>query len=244
MYEIYNNDFRIAFKKLPNESVKAIITSPPYKRSDGFTNDLILDLAKESYRILKPDGIMAINFGQLAENPSRHHAVHAYISAYLEPGPEIVWIKSMPELGGHFSPLPGSKWLNRKYELIYIFGKSDYALDRYSPGIGIPYRDPSNNKRWKHGRTLQCPGDVFFIPYDTESQNSSKWHSYTWPDALPERLIRLSGALHGDLIVDPFMGSGSTAKAVVRVSKDLNFFGCEVNQLWFQLALDDINKVI
>jgi len=238
-FQIYQNDFRDAFQKLEPESVKAIITSPPYKRADGFSSQLIMDLAREAFRVLRSDGILALNFGQLAEDPSRHHWVALECAQKLIPGPEIFWIKSLPEYGGHFAPLPGDKWLNRKWEWVFIFGKKNYAMDRFREGVGIPYIYKSNSKRFAHGRDLQCPGDVWYIPHETIG-NKKRPHPHQWPLKLPEKLIRLSGAVSGDLICDPFMGSGATAKATLRVNKMLSFFGCEIDPTRFQCALDEL----
>ncbi|MCK9439703.1 hypothetical protein M0Q39_06620 [Patescibacteria group bacterium] len=52
-------------------SIDLIVASPPYKKQDGFSWQLIKDIAQECYRVLKNNSLCYINFGHLAGNKSR-----------------------------------------------------------------------------------------------------------------------------------------------------------------------------
>jgi len=195
-------------KTIESNAVKSIITSPPYKYEEGYSDDLMRAIAQESFRVLKNDGILLINFSQLADDPQRHHRVALIFGEYFKVGSEIAWVKSMPELGGRFTPTKSKWWLNRKYETIFVFGKEDAALDRLA--AGVPYRDKSNLERFGHESDLQCRGDVWFIPYENKTGKSQ--HPYQFPDRLCELMLGLSGVKTGDLVVDPFCGSAILGK--------------------------------
>jgi len=185
-------------------------------------------VAIECKRVLRDDGIVMVNFAQLAKNPQGHHLTAIAFGNRLRVGPEIAWIKACPELGGQFTPLRSTWWVNRKVEWVFIFGKKDSILDRFS--VGVPYKWGGNTKRWKHNRIVQCRGDVWPIPYETVGhqfggKTKVRDHNYQWPLELPKRLIKLAGAQSGDLVLDPFAGSGATGKACQLVDQEIKFIG-------------------
>ena len=204
-------DFKEGLSSLEDGSVDVVFTSPPYKTSEGFSWKLIDDLLWVVSRKLKDTGILYLNFGQLSEDPRRFLDVQDV--PYFQLGPVICWVKSIPELGGQFRPLPGHRWLNRKWEPIYILHKGGYKLDREA--IGVPYRDKSNIVRRGHSSDSQCPGDVWFHPYETVQCRTG--HPYQMPKSLIRRALRLAGVGPDSLVVDPFAGSG----VVIEVATEL-----------------------
>jgi DNA modification methylase len=58
-------------------------------------------------------------------------------------------------------------------------------------------------------------------------------HFATFPEALPEKCI-LAGSRHGDVVLDPFTGSGTTGAVAIRLGRE--FVGCELNQAYAELA--------
>jgi len=224
-YEIIKSDAISGLEKLKSNSIKAIITSPPYKSSEGFSWKLMRELREESYRVLKNNGIMFLNFGQLAEDPERCFYIPQDFT--IERGKNfmlssvIAWVKSFPELGGQFTPTPGDRFLNHKWEPIYILYKRDIKLNRLA--AGIPYKDKSNLKRYGHKKDRQCRGDVWFFPYSTVQTRDG--HPYTWPKALCDNMIKLAGIPKRDIVLDPFCGSGMLGKSVLE--RKATFIGIE-----------------
>jgi len=75
---------------------------------------------------------------------------------------------------------------------------------------------------------LKCGGNVWRIPYDTIQYSWQKKHKDRFPLGLPEKCIRLSGIPKDSLILDPFIGGGSTAIKAKQLG--MNFVGFELDQ--------------
>jgi site-specific DNA-methyltransferase (adenine-specific) len=90
-------------------------------------------------------------------------------------------------------------------------------LDRLA--IGVPFKDKSNIARWGHSEDRRCGGDVWFIPYRTiRSKSQRDHHPSPFPVELAERCIKLHGGELSDVMVlDPFLGVGSTLIAAQRL---------------------------
>ena len=231
--EILHGDCLDLFDTIESDSVSLVATSPPYKSEDGFSYDLIERSAEQIRRILKHGGLAMINFGQLAEEPLRPWRVACEFGNHLSAGPVISWVKSLPQLGGHFSPLRGNSWLNRKWEPIFFFAKGPWKLDRFA--VGIPYKFKGNTKRWKHNREIQCGGDVWYFPYETIGNQfwiKKRMHPHQMPMKLCENMIKIAGLKDHDLILDPFAGSGTIGKAAQNVNPALRFLGFDINSAY------------
>ncbi len=232
--QILHGDCLDLFKEIDAGSVSAVMTSPPYKTRDNFSYKMIAAAAKEIHAVLKPGGLAFINFGQLSEEPMRPYRVAACFADYLTLGPVISWIKSMPELGGHFTPFGGSNWLNRKWEPIFIFSKGpSRALDRYAEGLAVEYKWAGNKKRWKHNRSVQCKGDVWYYPYETVGNQFGKMkrtHPHQLPAKLCASMVKLAGLGEGDLVIDPFAGSGAVGYACR--DQGVKFLGFDNNEAY------------
>jgi site-specific DNA-methyltransferase (adenine-specific) len=91
-----------------------------------------------------------------------------------------------------------------------------------------------NIKRFKHDKDLRCQGNTWFIPYETIQSKSEKGdHPATYPAELVERCIKLTGKKKG-IVLDPFMGSGTTAVAALRLG--WNYVGYELNPAYIEYA--------
>ena len=91
-------------------------------------------------------------------------------------------------------------------------------LDRLA--IGVPYQDKSNVTRWKGvGQDRRCRGNTWFMPYETiRDRTSQRPHPATFPLQLPERCLKLRDLSSIGRVLDPFMGSGTTAVAAQRLN--------------------------
>ena len=203
-----------------DESVKVCVTSPPYFRRKSYETqyktyeeyrEYLVSVWNECKRVLKNDGLLFVNIGDSFENQFKSHDIAKDIAERcgFNLVQTVVWVK------GHHSPVQGTKHLNHLFEYIFIFSKSEpsgYNLNRLA--IGIPYKDKSNIGRWKVARQdLRCRGDVWYINYETVQAHSQKLHEAIFPKELPETCIKLGSAEAGDLILDPFLGSGTTILA-------------------------------
>ncbi len=236
-------------RRLPDGCVDVIVTSPPYNigvRYGVHRDDMPLaeyldwmeELGGECARVLKGDGSMFFNIGDKPSDGLRSFAVAERIARHLRLQNTIHWVKSIavPEEGinvGHYKPVNSPRYLNNAHEYVFHFTKSGaVGLDKLA--IGVPYEDKSNIGRWKHARQdCRDRGNIWFIPYDTVT--SAKEHPAAFPPRLAEMCIRLHGLGKGRLVVlDPFMGSGSTALAARSLGCD--FVGFEVDPRYVSIA--------
>jgi len=117
---------------------------------------------------------------------------------------------------GHFKPINSKRFVNNCYEKIYHFTKKgDVAIERLA--IGVPYEHKSNIARWKHNsdgeslRDKRCKGNCWHIPYKTVV--AAKDHPAGYPPQLAEECIKLHGVSDSLVVLDPFLGAGSTLVA-------------------------------
>lgn len=221
------------FKYIQGDSVDLIVTSPPYKKEDGFSFSLIKKVAEECFRVLKPNRLCFINFGHLAGSKRQSFDVaDLFEKAGFEWVDTIIWVKN------HFSPVQGNKRLNNLFEYIFFFAKGkDYKLDRLS--IGVPYQDKSNIGRYSD-KDLRCGGNVWFIPYETITDKGQKKHPYRFPVELPTRCIKLAGLEGGSVVLDPFLGGGTTAVAAKR--SGMRYLGFEKNSEYVLKAYEWLRR--
>jgi hypothetical protein len=93
-------------QEIPNESVDLAVFSPPYKKKDGYSDELMRRVGKVLGRVLKPGGMVFMNFGQLSEGITRPFTARARIQegsvlppnnsrCFLHAGQTIIWVKSI-----------------------------------------------------------------------------------------------------------------------------------------------------
>ena len=225
-------------KDIPNNSLHLMITSPPYNVSKEYDNDLSLNeylsLLKncftETYRVLVDGGRACINIANVGRKP--YIPLSDYVSKIMiEIGfnmrGEIIWNKSA---GAGISTAWGSfqsasnPILRDVHEYILIFSKGNYKRER----------DKEEKELRKDNITkeefIEWTKSVWTM--NTESAKRIG-HPAPFPEELPNRLIKLF-SFTNDIVIDPFMGSGTTAIAAIKNNR--NFVGYEINEEYINLA--------
>ena len=225
-------------KDIPNNSLHLMITSPPYNVSKEYDNDLslneYLNLLKncftETYRVLVDGGRACINIANIGRKP--YIPLSDYVSKIMiEIGfnmrGEIIWNKSA---GAGISTAWGSfqsasnPILRDVHEYILIFSKGNYKRER----------DKEEKELRKDNITkeefIEWTKSVWTM--NTESAKRIG-HPAPFPEELPNRLIKLF-SFTNDIVIDPFMGSGTTAIAAINNKR--NFVGYEINKEYINLA--------
>lgn len=225
-------------KDIPNNSLHLMITSPPYNVSKEYDNDLSLNeylsLLKncftETYRVLVDGGRACINIANIGRKP--YIPLSDYVSKIMiEIGfnmrGEIIWNKSA---GAGISTAWGSfqsasnPILRDVHEYILIFSKGNYKRER----------DKEEKELRKDNITkeefIEWTKSVWTM--NTESAKRIG-HPAPFPEELPNRLIKLF-SFTKDIVIDPFMGSGTTAIAAIKNNR--NFVGYEINKEYINLA--------
>jgi len=223
--------------ELPDNSVALMVTSPPYNVGKDYDEDLTLDeylsflrkVLAETYRVLLPGGRMAFNVANLGRKP--YLALNAHVAAlatelgFLMRG-EIIWVKAK---GASGSCAWGS-WLSATnptlrdlHEYVLIFSK--LRFDRPRKGRSTISRD----------EFMAATTSVWQIPPESARRVG---HPAPFPVALVERLIRLY-TFEGDTVLDPFMGSGTTALAAIQCQR--RFVGYEIDPHYISICMDRLS---
>jgi len=211
--------------ELPDGSVALMVTSPPYNVGKYYDADLTLDeylaflkrVLAETHRVLVPGGRVAFNVANLGRKPyiplNAHVALMASDLGFLMRG-EVIWVKGKGTSGS----CAWGSWMSATnptlrdlHEYVLVFSKDRF--DRPQPGPSTISRD----------EFMAATTSVWHIPPESARRVG---HPAPFPAALVERFIQLY-TFAGDVVLDPFMGSGSSAVAAIRCGR--RFVGYEID---------------
>jgi site-specific DNA-methyltransferase (adenine-specific) len=258
----YLGDCLEVLRSLTPGSISVIVTSPPYNLGvryrtydDALPRDRYLDWTgawiKAAARALDPAGSLFLNVGAKPTDPWTALDVAQAARAHLQLQNTIHWIKSIAidrdaagaraglkkDLNvGHYKPINSERFLNDCHEFIFHFTPDARTpLDRHAIGVG--YQDPSNVTRWRAAAgNTRCRGNTWFIPYETiQSRDKDRPHPATFPPRVPEYCVRLHGLTRTRVLMDPFLGLGSSALAAAELGVD--FIGVEIDQHYLAEAI-------
>ncbi len=106
--------------------------------------------------------------------------------------------------------------------------------------IGVPYQDKSNINRWKTAKEdIRDRGNTWFISYKTIQKREERPHPATFPIKLPEMCIKLHGIKENLVVMDSFLGIGSTTIASLRLG--VSFIGFEVDRDYMDEAITRVS---
>ena len=227
--KLYHDDCLNVLPTLVDQSIDLIITSPPYEdiAGAGYTSNnkdvLFLKLYsefldkvfKEYKRILKPNGQLFFNIKsktlkKTLKSPHWIEFTNGFQSLIFKS--YIIW-----KYAGSFDSTKSRFHLD--YEIIYHLSKGN---DIYlNPDCAI--HDPLSS--------------VWYIPHNIKKED--RVHPTQMPIALVDRILDVA-AKPGDIVLDNFLGSGTTGLACKK--RDLDFIGIELNEDYFNLAKNRINE--
>lgn len=220
-------------KEIPNNSVHLMITSPPYNVSKEYDRDLSLkdylmlleNSFKETYRVLVNGGRACINIANLGRKP--YIPLSDYISQIMidigfNMRGEIIWNKAS-------SASPSTAWgswqsaanpiLRDIHEYILIFSKGEYKREK----------EKKENTITKD-QFMEWTKSVWTMNAESARRIG---HPAPFPEELPYRLIQLY-SFKDDIILDPFVGSGTTAVAAIKSRR--KFVGYDILKEYIELA--------
>lgn len=232
-YSVYNTHCITGMQyNLANESIDLVVTSPPYKDEDGYTDELMEGTFKELYRVQKDNTLFFLNFGHLANFKDRPFKVlDIAMKCGYSLNETFIWVKN------HYRPIQGDRRVNNLFEYVFLLYKKHMPkLDRLS--IGVPYKDKSNIGRFAD-KDLKCGGNVWYIDYETIQSADEKLHNDRFPIELPEKCIKLSGISEGSWVADPFSGSATTGVACQNLG--MNYVGFEIDKTHYYNSIERLN---
>ncbi len=264
--DLYLGDSKDILKKLPDNSVDLIFTSPPYadqrKNTYGGIHpgkyvDWFLPISEQLLRILKPTGSFVLNIKERVVSGERSTYVMELILEMRKQGwlwtEEYIWHKK--------NCYPG-KWPNRfrdAWERLLHFNKNK-KFNMYQENVMVPMGDWAKTRlknlsdtdktrdESKVGsgfgknisnwldRDMAFPTNVLHLATECNNKN----HSAAFPEGLPEWFIKLF-TKEGDTVLDPFMGSGTTNFVANRMKR--NSIGIEIVPEYFEMVKSEIQPV-
>lgn len=263
--DIILGDCLDVLKKMPDDYVDLIFTSPPYadQRKSTYGGikpeqyvEWFLPTTKELLRVLKPKGTFILNIKEKVVDGERHTYVMELIMEMKKQGwfwtEEFIWYKK--------NCFPG-KWPNRfrdAWEHLLQFNKQK-MFNMYQENVMVPMgnwsktrlRNLSENDKKRDnsrvgsgfgknvskwiGRGMAYPTNVIVMATETSNKN----HSAVFPKELPSWFIKLF-TKPSDVVLDPFLGSGTTSVAAFEL--DRNSIGIEIKDEYCRLAVQNINE--
>jgi len=244
--KIFNEDVLAGIGKIPNESIDLIIADPPYclgkdygNNSDKKSPSEYLEWSKKWIDAVIPK---LKNTGSFYIFLSWRYSpeIFSFIKTRLTMINEIIWDRRVPSMGG------STRRFSSVHDNIGFFVKTKkYYFDL--DAVRIPY-DPKTKKARTRSifvgkKWLEVgynPKDVWSVPrihaQDPEREN----HPTQKPLEIIERIVKASCPEEG-IVLDPFMGSGTTAAACVINNR--KYVGFEVNSKYCEIIEERIKKL-
>jgi len=233
MNYIHLGDCLEFIKKLPDECVDLIITDPPFnigKKYDSYTDNLrfdeYIDWCKkwldECVRILDAKGSL-----YLFNYPENNAYLKIYLDKKMNFRRWLTW---------HYHTNTGHSKKNytRTQHSILFYTKSDeYTFNKAD--VAQPYKNPTDKRIKKlmaQGRSGTGPYDTFIVDIVKNVSNDKTEHIAQLPLAIVEIFVKASSK-EGQLVFDPFMGSGTTAMAAKRNRR--KYLGCEISRKYIEI---------
>lgn len=264
--QIFEGDCKEVLADLPDACIDLIVTSPPYadQRQNTYGGisadkyvEWFLPIGAQLQRVLKPSGSFILNIKERVVAGERHTYVLELIMALRAQG----WLWTEEYIWHKRNCHPG-KWPNRFRDAwercLHFTREKKFAM--YQDEVMVPMGD------WRHsrlrklsttdkkrdnsrvesgfgkkvvnwvGRERAYPTNVLHMA--TECAN--KQHSATFPMELPAWFIRLFTKV-GDVVLDPFIGSGTTAVAAAQLGRQ--YVGVEINPEYIEIARQRLDEI-
>jgi DNA modification methylase len=218
--------------ELPDNSVSLMVTSPPYHAGKSFDSDgtfedflaMLRCVLTDTHRVLEPGGRAVVNVANLGRRPYVPLAAMVTVMACeigFFPRGEVIWVKG----SGANSNCAWGSWCSASnptmrdlHEYCLCFSKG--RMDRVRRGRSTIERN----------EFMEATLSVWHLPAESARRVG---HPAPFPVALPRRFIELY-TYAGDVVLDPFIGSGSTAVAAVEAGR--RFVGYDLDQSYARLA--------
>lgn len=262
MFDLRRENCLNTMSELQDDFIDLTVTSPPYdsvrdyKKDHTWNFDVFSEIAKELFRITKDGGI--VTWVVADETKDFCESLTSFKQAIYfveECGFKLLDTMIYGKNGGP-PTYPGLMRYNPRFEYIFVLVKGRKPkvfnpLTRPNKDKYVGKLNTNNSQRKTNGDIRATPD--YIIP--TESKRDNVWfydvgykkislddiykHPATMPEKLAQDLI-LSFSNENDIVFDPFLGSGTTAKMALINKRQ--FIGSEVNEEYFTIAKERLSK--
>ena len=251
--KIYNESCLETLKNMPDDFIDLVVTSPPYddlRDYKGFAFPFE-QITKELYRVLKKGGVVVWVIGDSTINGSESGTSFKQALFFKETGFNIhdtmIWDKGTFTATGSLKVRYASV-----FEYMFVFSKDlpktfNPIKDKKNKTFGMVFS--TSRVRQKDGTTK--PRNNPTKPTSEFGQRNNIWQISTakpfgnHPAVFPEQLAIdhiQSWSNEGDLIYDPFMGSGTSALASIKLNR--NWIGSEISEDYVQVANNRLEPLV
>lgn len=259
--KIYNMDCIDGLRLLPDNSVDLTVTSPPYdnlrtyQEGDEFRWDfeIFKPIARELYRVTKPGCVVVWVVGDATINGDETGTSFKQAQYFKEIGFKLHDTMIYEKNGSSRPAGKNAKRYSQIFEYMFVFVKGEIRKD-------ITLIADKRNKwagwaKWGKNTTYDVDGNLVEVKKNQPVIKEYSYRNNIWrysvsfndktghPAVFPELLAQdhiLSWSVEGDLVLDPFMGSGTTAK-MAKLNKR-NYLGFEKNTEYYEKSIERVAK--
>lgn len=248
---LYNGDCVTLMERLPGNTIDLTVTSPPYNIGKEYENTMPLNeyliwcehWINQIHRICSLAGSFWLNLG--------YQSVSGKAKAI--PIPYLLWDRvpffMIQEIVWHYSAgVAGRKFFSPRNEkfIWYVKNAKTYTFnldDVRDPNVKYP--NQKKNGKIKVNSLGKNPSDVWEIPKVTSGKNRASKertpHPAQFPEAVIQRIIKASSN-PCDIVLDPFLGSGTTAVVAAKLGRKT--IGFEINREYCELAIERLESYL
>ncbi len=265
--KIYNEDCLVTMSNIPDNTIDLTVTSPPYDDLRTYNNHIsgkktefngysfdFENIAKELYRTTKEGGIVVWVVGDGTEKGSETGTSFRQALFFKEIGFNIH--DTMIYMKNNFSN-PSSNRYHQIFEYMFVLSKGkpktfNSIKDRKNVYGGQVGSWGKNTSRQVDGtmverkkKVIEEYGQRYNVwTFKTSKNGQEDEIAYQHPAIFPIQLVKdhiISWTNPGDLIFDPFMGSGTTAKAALQT--DRVYLGSEISDEYYEICLKRLESI-
>jgi len=264
--KIYNESCLTTMQRMEDNSIDLVITSPPYDnmrkygdgknyhqrlKDTGYSFDFE-NIAKELTRTLKEGGVIMWNVQDQTIKGSRTGNSMRQALYFMELGlnlyDHLIWHKTG-------TPFPSQYRYRNVWENMFIFSKGkpkhfDPVLKKNKTGGDIRKRRRERNhngelvmqQREVKIKEWGIDDNVWYISNHFKKGDRKRIENH--PAIMPEEMVKRhiqSWSKKGDLVYDPFSGSGTTSKVAIEMGRD--YLGSEINTEYYNASVDIIKEI-
>ncbi len=250
--QIFNGDARLILKQIPNSYIDLTVTSPPYDNlrkyngiGDTWNHETFKEIVNELYRVTKEGGVVVWVVNDKTENGTKTGTSFKQALYFMEVGfnlnDTMIWKKTNP------MPVVKQPRYNPVFEYMFVFSKGKPKT--FNPIMepckcaGLNYNSTCKNMGGENGRTKKnfninkekVKSNIWEIAV---AQNKTK-HPAVFPIQIPIDHIK-TWTNEGDIVLDPFIGSGTTALAAKQLNR--NYIGIDMSNEYCDIAIERLSS--
>lgn len=253
--KIYNENCLDTMRNMESNFIDCTITSPPYddlRTYNGYSFPFE-DIAKELFRVTKDGGVVVWVVGDATVNGSETGTSFRQALYFKEVGFNLYDTMIYQKTG---TPFPQKTRYNQVFEYMFVLSKGkpnafNPIMKKNAQAGSVRHSRKFRNKKGElvpgmSGKPIAEMGveNNIWVLKNGMYKSTSDLIAFEHPAIFPEELVRRhihTWTNEGDIVYDPFMGSGTTAKMAILQNR--RYIGSEISTEYFELANKRISNI-